>query len=1047
MGAERGAIDGLIRAALRWRVLVILGCIALALGGGPAAMNSRLDALPDISDVQVTLRSSAPGMAPQLVEDLVTYPLSRLMLAVPGARVVRGYSFFGDSFVYVLFEDGTDRYWARSRVLEYLAQAEAQLPEGVSTAMGPDASGVGWVFSYALVDRSGRHDIAQLRSLQDWFLRYELQGLPGVAEVATVGGTVREYQVVLDPELMAALGLGVPAVRRAIVDANGEVGGGTLEAGGAELLVRGRGFLDSLEALEAIVIRSNAEGVPLRLGDIARIRLGPQMRRVATDLDGEGEVTGGIVVMRDGANALATIDAVRQRLHELADSLPEGVEIVETYDRSGLIEDSVTNLRDKLLLEMAAVAVVCLLFLAHLRSALVAVISLPLGILAALILMSWQGVSANIMSLGGIALAVGTMVDAAVVMIENVHRHRERYLRDEGRTPGSAEAWSLVAQAATEVGPALFLSLLIITASFLPVFLLEEQEGRLFRPLALTKTYAMAAAAVLSVTLVPVLMGLLIRGRVRSEQGNPLNRLLRGLYLPCLTLSLRRPALVLLVGAAVLASTALPLSRLPGEFMPEFFEGAFMYMPTTLPGISIGEAQALLQRSSRAIRSVPEVERVFGKVGRADTATDPAPLTMIETIVTLKPRSEWRPGLGVDDLEAELDAAVQFPGIRNAWVMPIRTRIEMQSTGVKTALGLRLSGDDLATLQALAEVAETTLRGVPGTASVIAERPGNGRYIDVVPDREALGRHGLSLADLHDTLRFGVGGAALTQTVEGRERYPIALRFDQASRDSLDDLRRLPIPTRDGAFVTLGQVSSLALVPGPALLRSENGRLAVWLYIATSEGDLPAYRERAGEALADALDLPPGSSLAWTGQFEYLERAKARLAGILPLNLLLIAALLYLIFRSLPAVLLVMSSLPFAVTGGVWLLDLLGHALSVASAVGFLALTGVAAEFGVVMLLYLERARDDAQIDDREDLRRAISDGALLRLRPKAMTVAVVVAGLLPIMFGSGAGSEVMQRIAAPMLGGMVTAPLLSLLLIPSAYYLWHARKLPERAP
>jgi len=1045
--ATEGVIASLIRAALRWRVPVLLGSLALLLAGGRAAIDSRLDALPDISDVQVTLRSSAPGMAPQLVEDLVTYPLSRLMMAVPGATTVRGYSFFGDSFVYVIFEDGTDRYWARSRVQEYLAQASALLPPDVSLGMGPDASGVGWIYSYALVDRSGTQSLADLRALQDWFLRYELLGLPGVAEVASAGGMVREYQVVLDPERLAALGLGVNEVRNAIVAANGEVGGGVVEAAGAELLVRSRGFLRSLDDLESIVLRTGEAGVPLRLGDVARLRLGPQMRRVATDLDGAGEVAGGIIVMRDGANALATIERVRARLHQLDAALPDGVEIVETYDRSTLIRDSVANLRGKLQLEMLAVAAVCVVFLLHLRSALVAIVTLPLGLLAALLVMYWQGVSANIMSPGGIALAIGTMVDASVVLIENAHKHLEAYATREGHPPTGREHWKLIAVASTEVGPALFLSLLIITVSFLPVFLLEAQEGRLFRPLAMTKTYAMGAAALLSVTLVPVLMGWLLRGRIPRERSNPLNRVLQSLYRPCLNLCLRQPLLTIAVGGLLLATAVVPLKRLGGEFMPEFFEGDIMYMPTTLPGISIGEARSLLQKSNAAIRAVPEVTRVFGKVGRADTATDPAPLTMIETVVTLKPREAWRPGLTLAALKQELDKAVQLPGVRNAWVMPIRTRIDMQSTGVKTALGIRLSGDDLNVLQQVAEDAESILREVPGTRSVIAERPQQGRYLEIHPRREALGRFGLTLADVNAVIRYGVGGAEITRTIEGRERYPVALRFEQASRENLEALQRLPISTPAGAMVTLSQLADIRLVPGPASLRSENGRLAVWLYIAADPADLAAFQARAARALDTELVVPRSVSLQWTGQYELYIRAQQRLLTILPITLLLIATLLYLIFGRMGEVVLVLLSLPLAVAGGIWLIELLGHALSVASAVGFIALAGVAAEFGVIMLLYLERARRDAgDIRDRSDLREAVKTGALQRLRPKLMTVAVVVAGLLPIMYGDGAGSEVMQRIAAPMLGGMLTAPLLSLLLLPAAYYLWHRRKLPERA-
>ncbi|KXX64604.1 efflux RND transporter permease subunit [Marichromatium gracile] len=1086
--------------SIRQRMLVLLGALALAVWGAQALRTTPLDAIPDLSDVQVIVRTSFPGQSPRVVEEQVTYPLTTTMLAVPGAKVVRGYSFFGDSYVYVLFEDGTDLYWARSRVLEYLNQAAASLPEGVQPRLGPDASGVGWIYSYALVDRSGRHDIAELRSLQDWFLKFELQAVPGVAEVATVGGMVRQYQVVVDPDRLRAYGIPLARVAEALRAANAEVGGSVLELAEAEYMIRTRGYLRGVEDIETIPLGATEGGTPILLRDLARVRVGPQMRRAVADLDGEGEVTGGIVVMRSGENALATIAAVEARLDALATGLPEGVEIVETYDRSRLIRAAVDNLGDKLVEEFVVVALVCVLFLVHLRSALVAIVSLPLGVLAAFLVMNAQGINANIMSLGGIAIAIGAMVDAAIVMVENAHKHLER----AGPGIDRATHWRVIGEAATEVGPALFFSLLIITLSFLPVFALEAQEGRLFAPLAYTKTYAMAAAAGLAVTLVPVLMGYLVRGRIPREQANPLNRLLIAGYRPVLGAVLRRPRSTLVAAGVLLYSSLIPLGGVGGllaplkwpfqlasavvetplaaraearvgqwqqalaegwrahlgalpviggwdrglgsEFMPELDEGDLMYMPTTLPGISIGKARELLQLTDRLIASVPEVERVFGKVGRAETATDPAPLTMIETFIHLKPREAWREGMTLARLIDELDERVQVPGVTNAWVMPIKTRIDMLATGIKTPIGVKISGPDLAEIERLGRALEPILMGIEGTVSAYSERVAGGRYVEIRPDRLAAARFGLNIDDINQVVAAGIGGIEVTRTVEGLERYPVNLRFPRDRRADLEALRELPIVTPSGAQVALGQVAEVVIVDGPPLLKSENARLTGWTFVDIRGRDLGGYVAEARARVQEALALPPGYSLDWSGQYESMERAQARLAQVLPLTLAIILVLLYLAFGSLGRALLVLGSLPLALVGGLWLIYLLDYNLSVAVAVGFIALAGVAAEFGVVMLVYLDaalaRRRAEGRLDDRAALHAGLIEGAVLRIRPKAMTVATIFAGLLPIMLGAGVGSEVMRRIAAPMVGGMITAPLLSLLLLPAAYALWYRRGL-----
>jgi Cu(I)/Ag(I) efflux system membrane protein CusA/SilA len=1024
-------IAGLIRWSIANRFLVLVASALLAAWGTVSLLRTPLDAIPDLSDTQVIIRTTFAGQAPRIIEDQVTYPLATTMMSVPGAKTVRGYSMFGDSFVYVLFEDGTDPYWARSRVLEYLSQAQARLPAGAKPALGPDATGVGWIYQYALVDRGGSHDLGQLRALQDWLLRYELKAVPNVAEVASLGGMVRQYQVVLYPERLRAYGISHTRVVQAIQNANREAGGSVLELGEAEYMVRSSGYLKTLADFGAIPLAVSDGGTPVMLKDVARIQMGPEMRRGISDLNGEGEVAGGIVVMRDGKNALETIQALKARMEALKASLPPGVEIVETYDRSGLIERSVRHLAEKLLEEFLVVALVCLLFLLHLRSSLVAIVTLPLGILAAFIVMSYQGMNANIMSLGGIAIAIGAMVDAAVVMIENAHK------KLEGRDVSGEERWRLIAEAAAEVGPALFFSLLIITLSFVPVFALQAQEGRLFSPLAYTKTYAMAAAAALSVTLVPVLMGYLIRGRIPAETRNPLNRMLIAAYRPLLAGVLRFPKTTLAVAALAALSIAWPLSRLGTEFLPPLDEGDLLYMPSALPGISVGKAAEILQQTNRLIATVPEVQSVHGKVGRADTATDPAPLEMFETVVRLKPRSQWRAGMTPEKLVEELDQRVRVPGLANIWIPPIRNRIDMLATGIKSPLGIKVSGNDLQEIERVAAEIERVVKEVPGVSSALAERVRGGRYIDVSIDRLAAARYGMSIADVQSVVSAAIGGETVGETVEGRQRFPISVRYPRELRDSVEKLRNLPIVTERGAQIALSAVASLAISDGPPMVRSENARLAGWIYVDIRDRDLGSVVSDARRAVVGQVKLPPGVSLAWSGQFEYLERARERLTLVVPFVILVIVLLLYLTFRRMGEALLIMVSLPFALVGGFWTLYVLGHNLSVAGAVGFIALAGVAAEFGVVMLLYLRHA---IERPGPRSLLEAIDEGAVQRVRPKAMTVAVIVAGLIPIMWSEGSGSEVMQRIAAPMIGGMITAPLLSMLVIPAAYLLMRRR-------
>ena len=1043
-------IASLIRWSVGNRFLVLMATLIATGWGIWSVQTTPLDAIPDLSDVQVIVRTTWPGQAPQVVEDQVTYLLTTTMLSVPYAKTVRGYSLFGESFVYVLFEDGTDLYWARSRVLEYLSQVQGRLPANARTALGPDATGVGWIYEYALVDRSGRHDLGQLRAIQDWFLKYELKSVPNVAEVATIGGFNRQYQIVVDPERLRAYRLPLETVIEAVQAANAEAGGSVLELGEAEYMVRALGYLKSLDDFRAIPLAVSDGGTPILLGDVASIRLGPEMRRGIAELDGEGEVVGGVIVLRFGENALTTIDAVKAKLETLKAGLPEGVEIVETYDRSMLIHRAVDNLSFKLLEEFVVVALVCVAFLFHLRSALVAIITLPLGILLAFIVMRYQGINANIMSLGGIAIAIGAMVDAAVVMIENAHKHLESFRhQNDGREPDGAERRKLVAEAAAEVGPALFFSLLIITLSFVPVFTLQAQEGRLFAPLAWTKTWAMAAAAGLSVTLIPVLMTAFIRGHIVDETKNPLNRLLIALYRPVIRGVLAAPRTVLLVALLTLASLVIPLNRLGSEFMPPLDEGDLLYMPTALPGLAVGKAAELLQQTDRIIKTFPEVERVFGKIGRADTATDPAPLEMVETTVRLKPRDQWRPGMTTDRLIEEMDAALKLPGMGNVWVQPIRNRIDMLATGIKSPVGIKIAGPNLDEIEKIGARIETLLRDVPGTASAFAERVSGGRYIEIEPDRRAAARHGLNIADLQRIVSVAIGGENISETVEGLSRFPINIRYPRDLRDSVSELRELPIVTARGETLTLGQLADIRITDGPPMIKSENARLNGWIYVDIRDRDLGSYVAEAKQVVASGLTLPPGYSLAWSGQFEYLERASQRLQLVVPFTLTIILVLLYLIFRNLGEALLIMLSLPFALVGGFWFIDLLGHNLSVASAVGFIALAGVAAEFGVIMLLYLDQAvrrhRESDQLNSVADLKQAIAEGAVLRVRPKAMTVIVIIAGLLPLFWGAGTGSEVMQRIAAPMIGGMITAPLLSMVVIPAAYLLMQRRVLQAR--
>ena len=1042
----------MIKHIIRWsisnRLLVLLATVFISGWGIYSTKNTPIDALPDLSDVQVIIRTSFPGQAPQLVENQVTYPLASKMLSVPGAKTVRGYSMFGDSYVYVLFEDGTDLYWARSRVLEYLSQIQTQLPPSAKAALGPDATGVGWIFQYALVDRSGQHDLAQLRSLQDWFLRYELAPLKNVAEVAAIGGMVQQYQVVLDPIKLASQNLTHEQVIAAIQQANQETGGSVVELGETEFMVRAKGYLTSLDDFRQIPLKL-AGTVPVTLSAVAQVRLGPEIRRGIADLDGEGEVVGGVVILRSGGNARETIAAVKTKLAHLKHSLPAGVDIVTTYDRSELIDRAVSNLSHKLLEEFIVVALVCAIFLWHLRSALVAIISLPLGVLMAFVVMQHQGINANIMSLGGIAIAIGAMVDAAIVMIENAHKHIERWQHAHPTETLSGDTrWRVISEAACEVGPALFFSLLIITLSFIPVFTLEAQEGRLFGPLAFTKTYAMAAAAGLAITLVPVLMGLWIRGKIPAENANPINRWLISSYKPLLAQTQRHPKITLALACVLTLSTAWPIMHLGGEFLPPLDEGDLLYMPSALPGLSAQAASDLLQRSDRLIKSVPEVARVFGKAGRSVSATDPAPLEMFETTIQFKPRAQWRPGMTPKKLIAELDAAVQIPGLANIWIPPIRNRIDMLATGIKSPIGIKIAGDSLTQIDTVALAIEKIAKATPGVSSALAERLTGGRYLDIDFDRAALARYGMSMNQAQSIVSSLIGGENIGEVTDtktqGRARYPINLRYPKDWRSSIEQLRNLPIVTSGGSQITLSTLATINITTGPSMIKSENARTNGWIYIDVRERDLASTVADLRARINENVQLPAGISISFAGQFEFMERANARLQWLVPATLAIIFVLLFLTFNSLSEALLIMLSLPFALTGGLWLLYLMGYNFSIASGVGFIALAGVSAEFGVIMLLYLKQAlHKHAAIKPltHNGIITAIEEGAVQRIRPKIMTVAVIIAGLVPILWGDGTGSEIMSRIAVPMIGGMLSAPLLSLFVLPAAYLLMHRRR------
>ncbi|MAZ66005.1 MAG: CusA/CzcA family heavy metal efflux RND transporter [Kangiellaceae bacterium] len=1037
-------IESIVRWSVGNRFFVLLATLMLVGMGLYSLKNTPVDAIPDLSDVQVIIKTSFPGQAPQVVEDQVTYPLTTAMLSVPGAVTVRGYSFFGDSFVYVIFDEDTDAYWARSRVLEYLSQVAPTLPPSARPQLGPDATGVGWVYLYALVDRTGKHDLSQLRSLQDWFLKYELQTVPGVSEVSALGGMVKQYQVKVNPEKLRAFSIPLSHIQMAIQRGNQEVGASVVEMAEAEYMVRASGYIQGIDDLANIPLGLDVNGTPLLLKDVADIELGPQMRRGIAELNGEGEVVGGIVVMRFGENAQKTIDGVKAKLEKLKAGLPEGVEIVTVYDRSGLISRAIDSLWKSLAEELAIVALICVIFLFHVRSSLVAVFSLPLGILTAFTVMYWQGLNANIMSLGGIAIAIGAMIDGAIVMIENMHKHMER-------TPLTPEnRWKIVAASASEVGPALFFSLLIITVSFVPVFTLEAQEGRMFSPLAFTKTYAMAASAALAITVVPVLMGYFIRGKVVAENKNPVNRLLIAGYMPLLKTVLRFPKITLAMAVVIFLVGIWPVNKIGSEFIPDLDEGDLMYMPTTYPGLSIGKARELLQQTDKLIATVPEVKTVFGKIGRAETATDPAPLTMIETFIQLKPKEEWREGMTTEKLKKELDALVKFPGLTNAWVMPIKTRIDMLATGIKTPVGIKVAGEDLREIQKIGQRLEQILKDVPGTASVYSERVAGGRYIKVDIQRAQAARYGLNIADVQQVIATAIGGMNVAQTIEGLERYPINLRYPQDYRDSPEQLALLPIVTPSGQRIALADVANVYVEDGPPAIKSENARLNGWTFVDIDGVDVGSYVQAAMATVEQQLDLPAGYSVAWSGQYEYMLRAKEKLTYVVPLTLAIIIILLYMNFRNFTEIAIILGTLPLAVIGSIWLMYLLGYNFSVAVAVGFIALAGVTVEIGIIMLTYLNQAyhqlidtcRERGVQPLKEDLLEAVTQGAGLRVRPVMMTTVSTIAGLLPIMFSSGTGAEVVSRIAAPMVGGMVSAVILTLLVLPVVYYLWRTRSL-----
>ncbi len=1059
-------LERIIVWSIQNKFMVVLVTAFMLVGGIYSLQNTPLDAIPDLSDVQVIIFTEYPGQAPQVVEDQVTYPLTTQMLSVPGAKVVRGYSFFGYSFVYIIFEDGTDMYWARSRVLEYLNYVSGRLPQGVTPVLGPDATGVGWVYEYAL--ESDRHNLQELRSIQDWYLRYELTALEGVSEVASLGGFVKQYQVALDPNKLAAYNIPVSEIMMAIRRANLDVGGGAIEMGETEFMVRSYGYIRSLEDLRSIVVMSTPQGTPVFVRDLAEVRLGPEMRRGVAELNGEGEVVGGIIVMRFGENALKTIDRVKQKLEDLKSGLPEGVTITPVYDRSGLIERAVSTLKEKLLEESIVVALVTILFLFHLPSAFVAIITLPIAILMAFIIMHQQGINANIMSLGGIAIAIGAMVDAAIIMVENAHKHLER---DRGKKPH----WKIITDSAVEVGPTLFYSLLVITVSFVPVFTLTEQAGRMFKPLAYTKTYSMAAAAILAITIVPVLMGWFIRGNIKPEHANPINRFLIRIYHPLVDFVLKWRKMTLLVALLAVLSIAWPLSKMGSEFMPPLYEGDLLYMPTTLPGLSVTKAKELLQQTDRIIRQFPEVHHVFGKIGRAETATDPAPMMMIETTIMLKPEDEWRKvptqrfysgwpdavellkkplrlvwpeqtTITVDKLIEELNNAIQFPGLTNAWTMPIKTRIDMLSTGIKTPVGIKVMGPDLATLSDIGADIEAVMRTVPGTLSAISERVVGGNYLDIQIDREAAARYGINVGDIQDVIQMTVGGMSITETVEGLERYPVNVRYDRDFRSDPESLRRVLVPGAGGRQIPLSQLASITFRNDPDSIKSENARRTAWVYVDIKGIDVGTFVKNAQEAVASHIKLPQGYSIVWSGQYEYMQKAKERLIVIIPLTILIIFVIIYMNTKSLVKTGIVFLAVPFSLVGAFWFLYLLDYNTSIAVWVGLIALAGLDAETGVVMLLYLDLAHDGWRKQGRlltcGDLVQSIHHGAVKRIRPKIMTIAVIIAGLLPIMWSHGAGADVMKRIAAPMVGGVVTSGIMELLVYPVIYYIWRSRHL-----
>lgn len=1036
-------LEWIIRRSVANRFLVLMGVVFLVIAGIWSIRSTPVDALPDLSDVQVIIKTTYPGQAPQLVENQVTYPITTTMLSVPGAKTVRGFSAFGDSYVYVIFEDNTDLYWARSRVLEYLNQVQNQLPKGAVASIGPDATGVGWIFEYALVDKTGKHNLAELRSLQDWFLKYELKALPNVSEVATVGGVVKSYQILVDPLKLSQFSVTLPEIKQAVEMANQEAGGSSIEIAEAEYMVRASGYLQSIDDFNKIYLKTPENGVPIYLQDVARIQEGPEMRRGVAELNGEGEVVGGVILLRSGENARNVIQDVKQKLEDLSASLPEGIEIITTYDRSILIDNAIDNLSYKLLEEFIVVALVCAVFLWHFRSALVAIISLPLGLFIAFIVMRYQGINANIMSLGGIAIAIGAMVDAAIVMIENAHKKLEKWQHEnEDKVIDNAQRWKVITDSAVEVGPALFISLLIITLSFIPIFTLEGQEGRLFGPLAFTKTYAMAGAAALALIVIPILMGYWIRGNIPNENKNPLNRWLISLYSPILIKVLAWPKITLLIGFLSLFTVIWPLKHLGGEFLPAINEGDLLYMPSTLPGVSPAQAAFLLQNTDKLIKTIPEVDTVFGKVGKAETATDSAPMEMIETTIRLKPQAQWREGMTLEKIIDELDETVRLPGVANLWVPPIRNRIDMLSTGVKSPIGIKVSGRDLEEIDSLAQEIEKVTKSVPGVVSVLAERLVGGRYIDVKIDREKAARFGMSVSDVQVYISMATGGEMIGETVEGIERYPISIRYPQDYRNSVSAMKLLPILTPSKQQIVLSDVADVSVNMGAPMLKTENARPTSWIYIDARDRDMVSVIKDIDTAIKDNIQMRPGLSYSFTGQFELLERANQKLMLMVPATIMIIFVLLYLAFRRFSEALLILLSLPFALVGAIWFLYWMNFNLSVATGTGFIALAGVAAEFGVVMLIYLRHAIEDKEKQQgisklsNQDLDRALYEGAVLRVRPKAMTVAVILAGLLPILLGTGVGSEVMSRIAAPMIGGMITAPLLSLFIIPAAYKL-----------